>query len=204
LTYGTDQRHEAHLDSGSIGYRDVGQGRTLVLVHGYMANSRLWDGVVKELATRYRCVVPDWPLGSHTVAMNADADLSPPGIASLIDDFLRALELENVTLVGNDSGGAMAQVFVSRCPERIERLVLTNCDSHENFPPGIFQALPSIAKLPGGGKLLVAPHRFGAISRAIFKPLVHFPIPDDLLKSWVGPSLKNAAIRRDLKKVTMG
>ena len=82
--------------------------------------------------------------------MNPDADLSPPGIAATIASFLEALDLEDVTIVGNDSGGAMSQVLVTRHPERIGRLVLTNCDTHENFPPGIFKAMPPLAKLPGG------------------------------------------------------
>ena len=89
--------------------------------------------------------------------MNPDADLSPPGIAATIASFLEALDLEDVTIVGNDSGGAMSQVLVTRHPERIGRLVLTNCDTHENFPPGIFKAMPPLAKLPGGMTVLAAP-----------------------------------------------
>ncbi len=62
-----------------------------------------------------------------------------------------------MTIVGNDSGGAMSQVLVTRHPQRIGRLVLTNCDTHENFPPGIFKAMPPLAKLPGGMTVLSAP-----------------------------------------------
>ena len=84
------------------------------------------------------------------MAMKPDADLSPYGIAATIASFLEALDLEDVTIVGNDSGGAMSQVLVTRHPERIGRLVLTNCDTHENFPPGPFKGCLAIAKLPGG------------------------------------------------------
>ena len=91
--------------------------------------------------------------------MKPDADLSPPGIAATIADFLEALDLDDVTIVGNDSGGAMSQVLVTRHPERIGRLVLTNCDTHENFPPGIFKTMPPLAKLPGGMTLLALPFR---------------------------------------------
>jgi pimeloyl-ACP methyl ester carboxylesterase len=128
----------------------------------------------------------------------------PPGIAAIIASFLEALELEDVTIVGNDSGGAMSQVLVTSHPERIGRLVLTNCDTHENFPPGIFKAMPPLAKLPGGMTMLSAPFRIGALSRAAFKPFAKTPIPADLVASWMAPGLGNPAIRRDLQKVTVG
>lgn len=75
-----------------------------------------------------------------------------------IASFLKALDLEDVAIGGNDSGGAMSQVLVSRHPERIGRLVLTNCDTHENFPPGIFKTMPPLAKLSGGMTILSAPY----------------------------------------------
>ena len=86
--------------------------------------------------------------------------------------MLAALDLDRVTIVGNDSGGAMSQVLVTTHPERIARLVLTNCDTHENFPPGIFKALPALAKLPGGMTLTLLPFRSPAIARRAFRPFV--------------------------------
>ena len=82
-----------------------------------------------------------------------------------------------MTIVGNDSGGAMSQVLVTRHPERIGRLVLTNCDTHENFPPGIFKAMPPMAALPGGMAVLAAPFRIGALARAAFRPFSKNPHP---------------------------
>ena len=111
--------------------------------------------------------------------MNPDADLSPPASPRLIADFLEALDLEDVTIVGNDSGGAMSQVLVTRHPERIGRLVLTNCDTHENFPPGIFKAMPPLAKLPGRDDRC-SPRRSGSArspARA-FKPVREDADPD--------------------------
>ena len=142
-------RTEIDLPAGRIRYRDAGQGKPVVFVHGYLVDSRLWDGVVDNLSDRYRCLAPDWPIGSQPMAMNPDADLTPYGIAATIASFLEELDLEDVTIVGNDSGGAMSQVLVTRHPERIGRLVLTNCDTHENFPPGPFKALVAVAKVPG-------------------------------------------------------
>jgi pimeloyl-ACP methyl ester carboxylesterase len=200
----SDQRHEIELPAGTIRYREAGEGKPVVFVHGYLVDGRLWDGVVDALADRCRCLAPDWPIGAQQVAMNADADLSPYGIAAIIASFLERLDLTDVTIVGNDSGGAMSQVLVTRHPERIGRLVLTNCDTHENFPPGIFKAMPPIAKLPGGMTLLSAPFRVGALARAAFRPFTREPLPPELIASWMEPGRRDRAIFRDVKKVTGG
>ena len=197
-------RTEIDLPAGRIRYRDAGQGKPVVFVHGYLVDSRLWDGVVDNLSDRCRCLAPDWPIGSQPMAMNPDADLTPYGIAATIAGFLEALDLEDVTIVGNDSGGAMSQVLVTRHPERIGRLVLTNCDTHENFPPGPFKAMPPIAKLPGGMSLLAAPFRIPAVARAAFKPFTKKPIPPALIRSWMEPGLNDPGVKHDLKKVTVG
>jgi pimeloyl-ACP methyl ester carboxylesterase len=200
----SDQRHEIELPAGRIRYREAGEGKPVVFVHGFLVDGRLWDGVVDRLSDRCRCIAPDWPIAAHQVAMQPDADLSPPGIAKLIADFLDALELEDVTIVGNDSGGAMSQVLVTRHPERIGRLVLTNCDTHDNFPPGIFKAMPPLAKLPGGMTVLSAPFRIGALARTAFKPFARTPIPPDLIASWMRPSLSDPGVKHDATKVTAG
>ena len=199
-----DQRHEVDLPAGRIRYREAGEGKPVVFVHGFLVDGRLWDGVVDALSDRCRCIAPDWPMGAQQVALKPDADLSPYGVAAIVDSFLEALDLDDVTIVGNDSGGAMSQVLATRHPERIGRLVLTNCDTHENFPPGIFKAMPPIAKLPGGMTLLSAPFRIGALARGAFKPFARTPIPADLVASWMRPSLSDPAIKRDATKVTAG
>jgi pimeloyl-ACP methyl ester carboxylesterase len=206
MTAATQAPHRTEIDlpTGRIRYRDEGQGKPVVFVHGYLVDSRLWDGVVDKLSDRCRCLAPDWPIGSQPMAMKPDADLSPYGIAATIASFLEALDLEDVTIVGNDSGGAMSQVLVTRHPERIGRLVLTNCDTHENFPPGPFKAMPPIAKIPGGMSILAAPFRIPAAARAAFKPFTKRPIPPELIRSWMEPGLNDPGVKHDLKKVTVG
>lgn len=200
----SEQRHEIELPAGRIRYREAGEGKPVVFVHGFLVDGRLWDGVVDALADRYRCIAPDWPIGAQQIAMNPNADLSPYGIAAIIDSFLAALELDDVTVVGNDSGGAMSQVLATRHPQRIGRLVLTNCDTHKNFPPGIFKTMPPIAKLPGGMTLLAAPFRIPALARAAFKPFARTKIPDELIASWMAPALHDPGVKHDAKKVTAG
>ncbi|HSS32925.1 MAG TPA: alpha/beta hydrolase [Solirubrobacterales bacterium] len=200
----TDERREIDLPAGRIRYREAGAGKPIVFVHGYLVDGRLWDGVVDRLSGEFRCIAPDWPMGSHQIAMKPDADLSPPGIAAIIASLLEALDLDDVTIVGNDSGGAMSQVLVTRHPQRIGRLVLTNCDTHENFPPGIFKAMPPLAKLPGAMAVMAAPFRIGAVGRQAFKPFARTPIPADLVASWLSPSMSDSGVMHDLKKVTIG
>lgn len=198
------QRKEIDLPAGRIRYREAGEGRPIVFVHGFLVDGRLWDGVVDRLSDRFRCLAPDWPIGAQQIAMSPDADLSPPGVAAIVASFLDALGLEDVTIVGNDSGGAMSQVLVTRHPERIGRLVLTNCDTYENFPPGPFKALPPLAKIPGGMAAVAAPFRIGALARAAFRPFARTRIPAGLVDSWMRPSLSDKAIRRDAAKVAAG
>ena len=96
--------NEVRLPQGTIRYRELGTGEPIVLVHGLLTNGELWRDVAPRLAKDFRVIAPDWPLGSQEVPLDPGADLSPPGLARLIADFLATLELENVTLVGNDTG----------------------------------------------------------------------------------------------------
>src|SRR5262245_4331899 len=111
------------LPAGVIHYRDTGAGAPIVFVHGLLVNGALWRMVTPPLEAGHRCIVPDLPLGSHRSPMKSDAELSPPGVARLVSDFLEALDLKGVTLVGNDTGGAICQLVAAHHPERIGRLV---------------------------------------------------------------------------------
>jgi pimeloyl-ACP methyl ester carboxylesterase len=195
------------LSAGPIHYRvydaSDGQGDTVVFVHGFAVDGRLWEGVALRLAAAgLRCIVPTWPFGSHTTAMNPDADLAPPAAARLVLEFLAALDLHDVTIVGNDSGGAVTQMAVTTDASRIGRLVLTNCDSFENFPPGIFKPLGRLAKLPGAGFSLAQAMRFEPFIRAPFGfgQLNAERQPIELLRSFLKPLITDKDVRRDAMK----
>lgn len=132
---------EIELSAGTIEYQDTGapdeRGRTLVFLHGFLMDGSLWDGPVAELAADHRCVVPTLPLGAHRHAMAADADLSLPAVAQLVVELLHRLDLRDVTLVGNDTGGALVQLIMGEGAERVGRVVLASCDAFDNFPPGL-------------------------------------------------------------------
>ena len=197
--------HEIGLSQGVVRYRDQGVGAPMVLIHGLLVNGNIWDRLVPLVASRWRCVVPDLPLGSHSVPMREDADLSVPGLARLIAEFMERLGLEDVTLVGNDTGGALCQVVAANHPERLGRLVLTNCDAFENFPPPAIRPVVSAMKLPGALAATSVLARLRAVRRAAFKamPLTMEPIADEQVKSWVAP-LANRGVRADLAKVVRG
>ena len=197
---------EIQLTSGALEYRVEGSGPPVVLIHGAMVNGRVWERLVPLLARRTRCIVPDLPLGAHRRPMSPGADMSPPGLAALIAEMLDRLELEDVTLVGNDTGGALSQLVAAHHPERLSRLVLINCDAFEHFPPpSIAPAIKALGRLPGSLAALELFGRLRAARNATKKiaPLTVEPVPDELLKSWIRP-LRDRAIRADLRRVFRG
>jgi pimeloyl-ACP methyl ester carboxylesterase len=196
----------ASLPQGPVHYIESGGGRPIVFVHGYLMGGDLWSRLATELAPRgYRCVAPTWPLGAQPEAMAPDADLSPPGLAALIAAFIRELELEDAILVGNDSGGALAQIVAAEHPDAIGALVLTNCDAFENFPPSFFKLLPPLARVPGLVGLVLQPFRAAPVRRSpLGYGLLSRTGVDELAREWVRPALRDAGVRRDLRKVTRG
>jgi pimeloyl-ACP methyl ester carboxylesterase len=195
------------LPSGPIRYRESGQGKAIVFVHGLLVSGALWEPVMAHMPAGVRCIAPDWPLGSHTEPMNEDADLTPEGVAAIVAEFLEAMDLSDVTLVGNDSGGAICQVVMTRHPGRVGRVVLTTCDAFDVFPPKLFEYLGLLVKMPFlvpvVAKLLAAvpvlrrlETTYGLVTRT--------PIDDALLDAWIAPGARDARIRRDLLKFIAG
>jgi len=187
------------LKQGTILYRDEGEGDPLVFVHGLLVDGRLWRKVTPALSATHRCIVPDWPLGSHRTALAPGADRSPRGIAHLIADFLAELELERVTIVANDTGGAISQILASERPERLRGLVLTNCDCLENFLPPLLRPLQWLTHVPGAYALMARAARPARVRRSAFGfgMLSHQPIPDELTAAWIAP-LGERAVRADV------
>jgi pimeloyl-ACP methyl ester carboxylesterase len=194
------------LSQGTIQYRDEGEGPPVVLVHGLLVNGSVWERLVPPLSADVRCIVPDLPLGSHEIAMNQGADLSPLGLAALIAELIERLELDDVTLVGNDTGGALCQLVCAWHPVRIGRLVLINCDAFESFPPPAFRGIVRfLGRVPGSVAALELGGRLGPVRRRAMSlaPLTVEPVPDALLKGWIAP-LRDRGVRRDLVRVLRG
>jgi pimeloyl-ACP methyl ester carboxylesterase len=197
---------EVKIPQGTIRYRESGAGSPIVFVHGLLVDGRLWRKVTPLLEDRFRCIVPDLPLGSHVEPMNPDADLSPPGLARIVASFLEALDTDGVTLVGNDTGGAISQITAANQPERIGRLVLTNCDAFENFLPPAFRPLQWSARVPGMLTAVMQGMRLAPMRRLpiAFGWLVKRDFGSAPTREWVEPFLSDPAIRRDTVKVLKG
>ena len=194
---------EVRLPQGTIRYRDTGAGKPLVFVHGLLVDGTLWRKVTPLLDGEFRCVVPDLPLGSHRVPMSPDADLSPAGVARIVADFIAALDLEDVTLIGNDTGGAICQLVATEHPARLGRLVLTPCDAYENFLPPFFRPLQYAARVPGLLTALLQTARLGAVQRSPlgFGLLIsRDSIDPQVIDSWLRPFFSNRGVRRDVIK----
>ena len=195
------------LQQGTIHYEEAGppDGRPVVFVHGYLMGGDLWAVLGEKLAARgLRAIMPTWPLGAHTEPMRPGADVTPRGVAAIVAGFLEALELEDVVLVGNDTGGALCQVVAVDHPERLGALVLTNCDMYENFPPSFFKALVAAAKLPGGLKGALQPMRTAAARRSPlgYGLLSHGDV-DHLASGWVRPVFDDPAVLEDVRRFTV-
>jgi pimeloyl-ACP methyl ester carboxylesterase len=195
------------LSAGPIEYSDSdGEGPVVVLLPGLLMDASLWEDVIADLSPDHRCIAPTLPLGAHRLAMHADADLSPRGLARLVAELLDRLDLHDVTLVGNDTGGALVQLVAGDGAARVGRIVLVSCDAFENFPPGLT------------GKTLVAtgrlsPTMFGVFMQQLrLRPLRRLPLAfgwltkrgDAATARWIEPVLKQGEIRRDTVRVLRG
>jgi pimeloyl-ACP methyl ester carboxylesterase len=197
---------ELQLSQGTVHYRDEGSGPVVVFVHGLLVDGQVWAPAVERLSAHARCIVPDLPLGSHRTPMSPGADLSPPGLARLISELIERLELTDVTLVGNDTGGALCQLVVTNHPQQISRLVLVNCDAFEHFPPPAFKlVVRALGRGPGAIAVLGQLGRLRSMRRLTLAiaPLTVNPVADELVQDWIAP-LRDRGVRRDLRKVLLG
>ncbi|HWD01567.1 MAG TPA: alpha/beta hydrolase [Amycolatopsis sp.] len=198
------QDHLIRLPQGELRYYERGSGRPVVFVHGVLTNALLWRKVVPAVAEAgFRCLAPDLPLGSHELPMRADADLSAPGVATLLGDFLEALDLHDVTLVANDTGGALTQLLLARHPARVARVVLTPSDSFEYFFPPIFAPLPKLARVPGSMAILGQLLRIRALwpLPLLFGWVAKKPLDPAVAESYLLRLRKSPGVRRDLRKL---
>jgi len=197
--------NEVSLPQGTIRYRELGTGEPVLLVHGFLTDGELWREVAPRLAADFRVLAPDWPLGSQQLPLNRGTDLSPLGLAKIVADFMAHLQLENVTLVGNDTGGAICQLVAVHHPQRLARLVLTPCDAYENFMPPAFLPLQLIARIPGAVFAISQSMRLAAARRLpIAYGWVTKRADDALTASWIAPALADRQIRREIASVLKG
>jgi pimeloyl-ACP methyl ester carboxylesterase len=134
--------------SGAIAYAEKGQGPVALFVHGVLLNNHLWRYQLEALSDIRRCIAPDL-LAHGGTEVAPGGDVSVTANARMLLEFLDALGIDQVDLVGNDSGGGIAQIFAANYPERVRSFTLTDCDAHDNWPPEAFK--PFLAMAAAGG-----------------------------------------------------
>ena len=191
------------LPHGTVYYQESGAGAPVVFLHGYLMGAGLWAPVVRLLEGEFRCLVPELPFGAHPAPMRPGADLTAAGLGRLVAGFLDALDLSDVTLVGNDSGAAVAQVVAARHAGRLGGLVLATGDAFDNYPPKPFRPLIAAARTG----TLTAPLAMLKARRPRSLPtaygwLTHGDLPHDLIDQWVAAYFADRGVRSDLRRLT--
>ena len=189
-------RKPIRLERGDVAYVDQGDGRApaALFVHGVLVNADLWRNVIWDVGDARRCIAPDLPAHGATPAPDGDGattDLSLNGLAAMLDELSARLRLDRVDVVANDTGGAVAQVFAARFPQRIRTLTLTNCDVHDNFPPEPFKPFVALAEAGELGPMVAAMAGDLTVARSEIGFAQGYArpdrLPDELLASYLGP-----------------
>jgi pimeloyl-ACP methyl ester carboxylesterase len=194
-------RHTVSTPAGDLSYLDIGTGPAALFVHGIATNAYLWRNVIGGLTTQRRCIAIDLPLHGQSPVT---ADLSLAGLASVLTGFCDALGLGRIDLVANDTGGAIAQIFAARHPERLASLTLTNCDTDGNMPP---EGLKPLIEQAAAGQL--APFAvtlfqdLGAAAQATFGDMYEDleRVDPGLIRSYLEPVIGTMERARELERL---
>ena len=202
-TASTTTRRAVETPSGRIAYREQGSGPTALFVHGVLLNGHLWRHQLAELSDIRRCLAPDL-LAHGDTEITATQDVSVTANATMLREFLDALAIAEVDLVGNDSGGGIAQIFAASYPQRVRTLTLTNCDAHDNWPPEPFKPFLAMAAdggLPGALAAMRADKNVYRSPQAL-GPAYEHPqqVADATIDAYLEPLVRTAARTRDLQR----
>jgi pimeloyl-ACP methyl ester carboxylesterase len=196
-------RHSVQTPSGRISYVEQGTGPVALFVHGVLLNGHLWRHQLAELSDIRRTIAVDL-LAHGDTEIAPDQDVSVTANAQMLREFLDALKIDQVDLVGNDSGGGIAQIFAALYPERVRSLTLTDCDTHDNWPPEAFK--PFLAMAAGGGlqgtlDAMLADKRIFRSPQAL-GPAYEHPerLSDDSIETYLRPLVRTEQRTRDLQR----
>lgn len=189
--------------SGTIACAEQGQGPVALFVHGVLLNGHLWRHQLAALSDIRRCIAPDL-LAHGDTEIAATQDVSVTANAGMVRELLDALHIDQVDLVGNDSGGGIAQIFAAHHPQRVRTLTLTNCDAHDNWPPEAFKPFLEMAAAGGLPKTLAAVIGDKTIYRSpqALRPAYEHPerVTDETIARYLEPHLRTAQRTRDLER----
>jgi len=196
-------RHSVQTASGRISYVEQGSGPVALFVHGVLLNSHLWRHQLTDLSDIRRSIAVDL-LAHGDTEITPNQDVSVTANARMLKEFLDALNIDQVDLVGNDSGGGISQIFAALYPERVRSLTLTDCDTHNNWPPEAFK--PFLAMAAGGGlrgalDTMLADKSAYRSSRAL-GPAYEHPeqLSDDDIETYLRPFVRSLQRTHDLER----
>jgi len=195
------QRRQIETPSGTIGYVEQGRGPVALFVHGVLLNGYLWRHQLAQLSDVRRCIAVDL-LGHGNTEVSDSQDVSVTANAHMLAEFLEAMKIDQVDLVGNDSGGGICQIFAALYPERLRSLVLTNCDTHDNWPPEAFK--PFVAMVAAGGLAETLNNMLAdkSIFRSALAPAYERAedVSDDTIETYLRPLLRSKQHTRNLER----
>jgi pimeloyl-ACP methyl ester carboxylesterase len=199
----TTVKRAVETPSGRIAYAEQGKGPVALFVHGVLLNGHLWRHQLAHLSDIRRCIAPDLLAhGDTTIA--PDQDVSVTANANMLREFLDALSIDQVDLVGNDSGGGIAQIFAALHPDRVRSFTLTNCDTHDNWPPDPFKPFLAMAAAGGLPQTLEAMLKDKNVYRSpqALGPAYEHPeqVSDETIETYLRPFLRSAQRTRDLER----
>ncbi|HEX3123245.1 MAG TPA: alpha/beta hydrolase [Rhodanobacteraceae bacterium] len=194
-------RRQIETPSGTIGYAEQGRGRVALFVHGVLLNGYLWRHQLAQLSDVRRCIAVDL-LAHGNTEISATQDVSVTANAQMLAQFLDALEIDQVDLVGNDSGGGICQIFAALYPDRLRSLALTNCDAHDNWPPDAFK--PFVAMVAAGGlaetlgSMLADKNAY----RSALAPAYERPddVADETIETYLRPLVRSKQHTRNMER----
>ena len=197
------QRETLETRLGPLYWESSGEGQTLVFFAGALANGDLWRDVITALEDRYRCITIDLPLGAHTLPLEPGADRSATSLARLMLDCLDLLDLEDATLVANDTaGGLLLLSLAGGHPAlwRVGGLVLTNCETYEHFPPDALKKASALSRrMPRLARaLLRLQNRSPAARRKVIASVAATGLDEERTESFFGPARRDPRIAGDL------
>jgi pimeloyl-ACP methyl ester carboxylesterase len=207
------ERETLETRLGPLAWRSSGQGPTLVFFAGALANGELWRDVIVALEDRYRCITVDLPLGAHTWPLSPGADRSATSLARLLLDCFELLEVEDATVVANDTAGGLLLLSLATghpALGRIGRLVLTNCENYELFPPeklkravAAARAMPRVARAVIRLQMWLT-NRSPAIRRRFIASVAANALDDERAESISGPARRDPRVFGDLVAALAG